>query len=69
MEKGEIAHYEQFLLFPWCFQNTGKRLKLFSRQSQDFQCFGKGENVVGKDENAGYQHFSFYHNVFKRPQS
>ena len=18
--KGEIAHYEQFLLFPWCFQ-------------------------------------------------
>ena len=20
--KGEIAHYEQFLLFPWCFQMT-----------------------------------------------
>ena len=20
--KGEIAHYEQFLLFPWCFQKT-----------------------------------------------
>ena len=21
--KGEIAHYEQFLLFPQCFQKTG----------------------------------------------
>ena len=20
--KGEIARYEQFLLFPWCFQNN-----------------------------------------------
>ena len=24
------------------------------------------ENIVGKGENAGYQHFSFSHNVFKR---
>ena len=22
VEQGEIAHYEQFLLFPQCFQNT-----------------------------------------------
>ena len=22
MGKGEIAHYEQFLLFPWCFQKA-----------------------------------------------
>ena len=22
MGKGEIARYEQFLLFPWCFQKT-----------------------------------------------
>ena len=22
VEKGEIAHYEQFLLFPQCFQKT-----------------------------------------------
>ena len=22
LEKGEIAHYEQFLLFPQCFQKT-----------------------------------------------
>ena len=26
----------------------------------------KVENIVGKGENAGYQHFSFTHNVFKR---
>ena len=25
------------------------------------------ENIVGKGENAGYQHFSFSHNVFKSP--
>ena len=24
------------------------------------------ENIVGKGENAGYQHFSFSHNVFKK---
>ena len=24
------------------------------------------ENTVGKVENAGYQHFSFFHNVFER---
>ena len=27
---------------------------------------GKVENIVGKGENAGYQHFPFSHNVFKR---
>ena len=27
---------------------------------------GRVENIVGKGENAGYQFFSFYHNVFKR---
>ena len=25
------------------------------------------ENIVGNGENAGYQHFSFSHNVFKSP--
>ena len=29
--------------------------------------FERVENIVGKGENAGYQHFSFSHNVFKRP--
>ena len=27
---------------------------------------GRVENTVGKGENAGYQHLSFSHNVFKR---
>ena len=27
------------------------------------------ETIVGKGENAGYQHFSFPHNVFRRPIS
>ena len=36
MGKGEIAHYEQFLLFPQCFQ----RLVLQTRQKQGL--FGKG---------------------------
>ena len=25
--KGQIACYEQFLLFPWCFQNTCRHVK------------------------------------------
>ena len=25
------------------------------------------ENIVGKEENAGNQHFLFFHNVFKSP--
>ena len=28
--------------------------------------FDRKENILGKGENAGYQHFSFSHNVFKR---
>ena len=38
--RGEIAHYEQFLLFPWCFQ----RLLLQTHKNQGL--FGKG--VRGK---------------------
>ena len=28
---------------------------------------GRVENIVGKGENAGYQHFFFSYNVFKNP--
>ena len=36
MGKGEIAHYEQFLLFPQCFQkNVGKN--------------ARGKNAIGKN--------------------
>ena len=27
---------------------------------------GRVENIVGKGENANYQHLSFFHNIFKR---
>ena len=37
--KGEIAHYEQFLLFPQCF----RRLVLQTRKNQGL--FGKGLSV------------------------
>ena len=36
--KGEIAHYEQFLLFPQCFQKTS---------TADKGLFGKGLRVQG----------------------
>ena len=35
--KGEIAHCEQFLLFPQCFQKD-----LYSRQAETRACLGKG---------------------------
>ena len=35
--KGEIAHYEQFLLFPQCFQKD-----LYCRHLQYRACLGKG---------------------------
>ena len=31
-----------------------------------FFVFDRDENIEGKGENAGYQHFSFFYNVFKR---
>ena len=62
MRKGEIAHYEQFLLFSQCFQ------KLSSiDESKHEHLWSKGltyrkrsfENIVGKGENTGNQHFPF----------
>ena len=37
MEKGEIARYEQFLLFPQCFQKTCP-----ADTSKQGACLGKG---------------------------
>ena len=49
MGKGEIACYEQYLIFQQCFSSP---MKAF-------------ENIVGKGENAGNQHFLLFpHNVF-----
>ena len=33
---------------------------------QHFQCFDWIENVKGKEENAGYQHFSPFPNMFSK---
>ena len=102
MGKGEIARYEQFLLFPQCFQKAcfpgaskgvivwewvnslpnnkildSSKLKAFADEKlnevekMEF-VFGFLENLVGKGENAGFQHssiFSSSHNVYKRPLS
>ena len=29
-------------------------------------CFGKGKNIVGKGENAGYQHFLLFPQCFQK---
>ena len=42
--KGEIARYEQFLLFPQCFQNT------CTEDIKNQGLFGKGLNVLCNDE-------------------
>ena len=39
VEKGEIAHYEQFFLFPQCFQNTCT----YTHKNQSV--FGKGSSI------------------------
>ena len=48
VEKGEIARYEQFLLFPQCFL----RLVLQSRKNQDL--FGKGIKRLSVQRSISY---------------
>ena len=73
MGKEEIAHNEQFLLFPQCFLLNQKFVSPFLNIFDIISLFaaefkkpkigvsGKGlrtvENLVGKGENADYQHF------------
>ena len=58
MENGEIARYEQFLLFLQCFQKTGTALQTHKNQG----LFGKGlhgqkvlQKTIGKGEIACYR--------------
>ena len=51
--KEEIARYEQFLLFPQCFQ----RLVLQTCKKQIV--FAREDNIVRKGENIGYMEFAF----------
>ena len=77
MGKGDIACYEQFLLFPPCFQKT-----CTTRHVKTRACLGMGQpfttqsrllttlkkkpfaNIVGKGENAGNQHFLLFPQFF-----
>ena len=78
--KGEIARYEQFLLFPQCFQKAcfpgaSKEVIVwewviqilpFTIQSQLLMTLRKEafENIFGKAENAGNQHFLLFPKCF-----
>ena len=89
--KGEIARYEQFFLFPQCFQKacfpgaskgvivwewfnslpTDKFLDWSKDNiinvSEDLKfVLGRVENIVGKEENAGYQHFLIFLRCFQK---
>ena len=90
--KGEITLYEQFLLFPQCFQkacfpgaskgvivwervNTQQNLRLVHIESICRQqkieteklkfVSGRVESIVGKEENAGYQHLLIFLQCFQ----
>ena len=52
--KGEIACYEQFLLFPQCFQKG-----LFPRGVKRCHCVGMGERTFVNDEKTVTQKFVF----------
>ena len=65
--KGEIARYKQFLVFPQCFQKAcfpgalkgviaWKWVKINILM---ISVFDSVQDIVGKEENAGYQHSSF----------
>ena len=96
VSKGEIALYEQFLLFPQCFQKAcfpgaskgvivwewvnplpdDKILGLpkfkaladdKSNVTQNIKVvFHRIENIMGKGENAGYQHLPFFSTMFSK---
>ena len=60
--KGEIARYEQFLVFPQCFQKAW--FPGVSKGVIVWEWVKRVENTTGKWENAGYNHFIFF-NVSK----
>ena len=50
----KVALYEQFLLFPQCFQNT------VQQTCKDKGLLGKGKSIVGKGGNCCQLAFSFF---------
>ena len=72
--KGEIARYEQFLLFPQCFQKA-LQTTVFSKGFADdnFKFYENGiklskwvENTVGKEEIARYEQFLLFPQCFQK---
>ena len=57
LPNGKILHWSKFKTFA---DDKFKVAKMM------IFVLDRVENIVGKGENAGYQHFSFSHNVFKR---
>ena len=77
VEKGEIAHFEQFHLFQQSFLiafffnlskwvYTEERVNTASLLSMSLKR-KPFENIVGKEENAGNKHFLLFHNGFLCP--
>ena len=74
MKKGEIARYEQFLLFhsvfKRCLLQTSKNQVLFWERFNVAKfiipVFDRVENIVGKGENAGNQHFLLFPQCFQK---
>ena len=70
--KGEIARYQQFLLFPQCFQKAcfpgaSKGVIVCEWVKITISVFDRVENIVGKGENAQVTSiFFFSHNVFPK---
>ena len=72
MEKGQIAHCEQFFLFPQCWQTRknqglfGKGLNLYATfmNFNDPHTEEPFANIVGKGKNAGDQHFLLFPQCF-----
>ena len=71
--KGEIARYEQFLLFLQCFPkactaDTYKPGLVWERVNmpQMMVCMAyRKESIVGKRQNSGNRQFTFFQKVFK----
>ena len=70
MGKGEIACYEQFLLFPQCFQKAslagaskGVIVWEWVKGFQDADCI-ENTCIVEKGKIAHLSNFTFFHNVF-----
>ena len=75
--KGEIAHYEQFLLFPQCFQRAcfpgaskgvivWELVNSFLKKTLVFTClrYKSFENTVGKGEIANNEQFLLFPQCF-----